>query len=133
MSISLRDRRVRIYAYSNSGGKGFVSAKYTFRDERWASVSQTGGSKAILGTAPEEHSDVVFDFDPSVTVETNDLLVDGDDRYFSRGITLQRTPQAKIVKGEKLSKEVFSKLDIVDWTAPNALEPPTYDESVVES
>lgn len=132
MSISLRDRRVRIYGYSNSGGDGFASSKYTFRDERWASVSQSGGGKQILGTAPEEHSDVVFDFDPSVTVETNDLLVDGDDRYFARGIDVQRTPAAKIVKGERLSREVFSKLD-VDWNAPDPLEPPTYDESVVES
>ncbi len=133
MSLSLRDRRVRIYAYSNTGTAGFVSAQYTFRDERWASVSQTGGAKTIAGVAPEERSDATFDFDPSVTVDENDLLVDGSDRYFARGRSTQHHPTALIVKAERISKEVFEKLVVVDPTAPNRLDAPTYDASVVES
>lgn len=132
MSVSLRDRRVRIYDYSNSGGSGFPSAKYTFRAERWASVSQTGGAKAIVATAPEEKSDAVFDFDPSVDVETNDLLVDGADRYFAQTRSTQHQPPALIVKAVKISTEVFKKLD-VNFTNPNALDEPVYDASVVES
>ncbi len=133
MSISLRDRRVRIYGYSNSGGEGFASDLYTFREERWASVSQTTGRQVILATAPEDRSDAVFDFDSSVDVLSNDLLIDGDDRYFVRDISLDRSPRALIVKGQKLSREVFSALQIVDWTAPGALDPPTYGDSVLES
>lgn len=133
MSLSLRNRRVRIYGYDNSGGDGFVSSRYTFRDERWASVTQVSSDKRQLGTAPETTTDAVFDFDPSVTVNANDLLVDGDDRYFARGITVQGTPSAKVVRGQKLSLEVFQKLDIVDYSVPTALDDPTYDDSVVES
>ncbi len=121
---------MRIYGYDNSGGAGFVSSRYTFRAERWASASQTGGGKSIVGTAPEEKSDIVFDFDPSVDVRTNDLLVDGTSRYFARGITTQHRPPALIVKGETISREVFLKLDVSD---PSPMPTPVYDLSVVES
>ncbi len=129
----LRDRRVRIYGYSNAGGDGFASAAYTFRQERWASVSQVVSQKAVVGTAPETRTDVVMDFDPSVDVRQNDLLDDGADRYFARGITLDRNPPALIVRGEKISTEAFTKLNVPDYTAASALDEPAYDLSILES
>jgi len=135
VSASLRDRRVRIYGYSNAGGDGFISAEYTFRAERWASVSQVVSQKAIVGTAPETRTDVVVDFDPSVDVRPNDLLEDAVtlERYFARGITINTNPPALIARGEKLTTEVFSKLNVANYAAPGALDEPAYVPSILES
>lgn len=135
MSASLRDRRVRIYGYENSAGQGLVSSRYVFRVERWALVSQVRGMKVVIGAAPNSKVDAIVDFDPAVDVRANDLLVDGDDRYFARGMTLQRQPPARLVGAERISEEVFSSLTVEgdDWAAPTTIDDAEYSASVVES
>lgn len=130
---SLRDRRVRIYGYENSGTAGMVSARYVFRAERWACVSQRGARKEIIGTAPVSKVDAVVDFDPNVDVRPDDLLVDGTERFFARGITLQRIPPARLVNAERIVEEVFTALEVVDPTAEDRLDDATLVDSVVES
>lgn len=130
---ALREQRARIYGYDDSGTEGFVSGRYTFRAERWALVVQRGGRKEIIATAPESKTDAIIDFDPHVDVRKDDLVVVGDDRYFLRGSTVQRTPPAQLWNAERISEEVFQKLVIVDPDDPDALDDATYDESVVES
>ena len=135
MSASLRDRRVRIYRYENSGGQGLVSARYVFSTERWASIVQVAATKQIVGIAPNEKISAVMDFDPAVDVQQNDLLVEGSDKYFVRGRREQRTPPALLVGAELITEEVFQALTVEDddWTPPVDVDDATYSTSVVES
>lgn len=124
MSASLRDRRVKIYRHEDSGGQGLVSARYVFSSERWALLVERSAHKAIVGAAPNEKIDAAFDFDPAVSVEQNDLLVEGSAKFFCRGRTVQRNPPALVVFAERISEEVYQSLTIADAS---------YSTSIVES
>lgn len=135
----LRDRRVRIYRYEDAGGGGFPSAKYTFSSERWAAVNQRSALEvaAAPGTGGENIHGVI-DFAPLTDVRYNDLLIDGSvdtgDRYYARGITQHRNPDAMLVTVERVKREQYLKLNIAE--AENIADgsvSQAYDPSVVES
>jgi hypothetical protein len=131
---ALRTRRVRIYRYAEAGGDGFASATYTFDTERWAAITVTAAREVAAGGAPAPTLDTVLDFALATDVRYNDLLIDGDARYFARGVIDQRAPDARLVRAERVPREVYETLVVVD--AEDIEDGPiedAYTDSVAES
>lgn len=127
----LRDRRVRVYTYSNTAEQGLVSARYTFRAEYWATLSELRGRKQQLGDAPNTKVDGVLDFDAQLTINDNDLfIVDGTLKFFARGSVVNHARMSRLVNVERIAEEVFTGLDVDGWSDPDDA---TYSTSIVES
>jgi hypothetical protein len=61
MSVALRDQRVRVYGYDNSGTEGRISESYPFVGEYWARItSPSGREKTIAGQAEHTADALVF-------------------------------------------------------------------------
>lgn len=60
MSVSLRDQRVRCYAYSDAGTDGDAVPTYTFTEERWGRVAAPTGRETTAGAQAEHVADAVI-------------------------------------------------------------------------
>lgn len=132
----LRDRRVRIYRFEDIGQGGFPSPKYTFDTERWAAVVHKTSREVLATPAPAQTIDAVLDFALQTDVRYNDLLIDlvGGERYFARGVTDQRNPDARIVSAERVPREVYATLNVdLAGTEIDTIVTDGFDPSVLES
>lgn len=131
---ALRDRRVRIYRFEDIGTLGFSSPKYVFSSERWAAVVHKSAREVAAGSAPGQTIDAGLDFALQTDVRYNDLLIDGDAKYFARSVTDQRNPDARIVQAERVPREVYVTLNVdLAETPVDEVLSDGYDPSVVES
>ncbi|HXE60751.1 MAG TPA: hypothetical protein VN607_08580 [Gemmatimonadaceae bacterium] len=82
MPISLRNRRVALYAYSNTGSGGLVA--HTFTKTRsaaadgnwWASRSVPTGRESLKAMQAEHTADAMFGFGPEAPVDSDGALID---------------------------------------------------------
>jgi hypothetical protein len=84
MSIGMRNERVRIFTYSNTGSDGFMASTYTYVAERWARKELPSGREITVAAQAEHKVDAVFEFAAEVTVTRNGLLKHDGDLYFVR-------------------------------------------------
>lgn len=82
MSVSLRNRRVAIYAYSNTGSNGLVEHTYTKTPSAaadgnwWASRSVPTGREVLVAAQAEHIADALFGFAADAPLDVNGGLKD---------------------------------------------------------
>lgn len=82
MTVSLRTKRVGVYAYSDTGSGGLVAHTYTKVPSAasdgnwWASRGVPTGKEALVAQQSEHVADAVFGFDSDVPITPDGLIVD---------------------------------------------------------
>ncbi len=75
-----RNQRVKVYAYTNAGSDGRISASYTLRssgasdDAYWAAIAYTSGTEKTVGAQAQGVARVLITFADEVTVSENDVV-----------------------------------------------------------
>lgn len=79
MSIGLRDQRVRVYGYSDSGDEGRAGETYPYLDEFWGRVTSPSGREATIAAQAEETLDALVFLSDEIIDELPDgkFPVDG--------------------------------------------------------
>lgn len=86
MSASLRNQRLRLYAYSNAGTNGVPDERYTFTAERWGRLTPLGAKQFTVGEQAEHTVNATAEFADEVAVPDNGLLTYNGATYFIRGV-----------------------------------------------
>jgi hypothetical protein len=86
MSASLRNQRLRVYAYENVGVNGVPDERYTFCVERWGRVNALGGQQFTVGEQGEHLVTAIAEFSDEVDVPANGIIVSCGVPYFVRGV-----------------------------------------------
>ena len=81
MSISLRDTRVRLYAYSDAGASGDILPTYTFVEERWGRVEAPTGRASAVAGQQENTIDAVIALPRNAQASRNGLAKAGTQFY----------------------------------------------------
>jgi uncharacterized protein YjdB len=110
VTLSLRNKRVRVYAYQDGGANGVVNVIYPFTGEWWASVVETSGRQTTPALQSEHIVDAVIEFGDEAVVTPNGLLkvVETGERYFVRAIVKRPASRAIQVYGERVDDAVFA-------------------------
>jgi len=81
VSISLRDTRVRLYAYSDAGSAGDILPTYTFVEERWGRVEAPTGRASAVAGQQENTIDAVIALPRNAQASRNGLAKAGTQFY----------------------------------------------------
>ena len=90
MSVGLRDRRIRIYGYTSVEDEGVSQSLYVYRETRWGRRASPTGREATVGLQASHVVDAVFVFHDEATLDPDDMLIDGDERFLVRAILPRR-------------------------------------------
>jgi hypothetical protein len=74
MSASLRDERVKLYTYSNTGTGGRATPRYTFSVSRWARRAIPGSREATVAGQASQQVDAVFILPDRVGIDADGAI-----------------------------------------------------------
>jgi hypothetical protein len=79
VSVGLRDRRVRLYAYRDANAAvpgGYMETQYTFTEERWARLEPPTGREKTLGERAGKEIDGVLALAAEANVDPRGAVKD---------------------------------------------------------
>jgi hypothetical protein len=119
MSISRRNRRLAIYAYSSTTVEGVATDVWTLLGIAWGRVDAVRARQAVMGGATETQITAVAEFADTVSVPANAIIVDGramgspgpsvdpaaaTHAYFVRGVRMRRDQRTQWVDVEQVDR-----------------------------
>jgi hypothetical protein len=115
VSLSLRDRRVRVYSYSDAdqGKSGVIKPLYIFEQECWAAIRAAGGSERSAGAEAQRQAISVFIFADTVAIPRNGLLMikANGEMYRVQTVDQRRWEHEQHVRGLLTDEEIYNRND----------------------
>ena len=117
MSIGLRDQRVLVFSYSDSGSDGWQSTRYireanpTAADGAyWARKEPVSAREAQIALQAQHEVTVVFAFADHVFVPTDGVLKHGGTFYKVTGVYIARMLREIVVHAVEATDEVYNNV-----------------------
>lgn len=115
MTAALRDRRIRVYAYTDAdnGATGIVDSQYVFAHEYWAEVRAASASERTENAASEHQTTHVISFAFGAVVPVEGVLKDRTSGaiYKVTGMMTRRRADMQQVLASATNTQQFSLND----------------------
>lgn len=112
MSTGLRDQRVGLYTFSNTGTNGLSGSAYTRTAERWGRIEPASARERTVGGQTQQEADVIVTLadEAAPLVDRNGLAKVGTTIYKITAVELHRTAREVQVMAVNVGDEVYDQV-----------------------